>query len=153
MLPEEIRDGFGAVGEPDILCAGSSTVRIGDLVIKKLDPTSLENDRSFELATWLGDILSAVSGSGFRLARPVRASTGCWILGDGWTASRYVSGWRLGDTMVLGVFEEDPHLGQLLLRASIRMLLIVSELAGVDEWRTEKRAAELVLSYMDRHAG
>jgi hypothetical protein len=47
-------------------------------------------------------------------------------------------------------FEQDPHFAQLLLRASIRMLLIVSELHGVEDWCTERRAAELVLSYVDR---
>jgi len=57
---------------------------------------------------------------------------------------------RLGDVVVLDAFSDEPHFRQLLLRASIRMLLVVSELRGVEDWRTERRAAELVLSYVDR---
>jgi hypothetical protein len=54
---------------------------------------------------------------------------------------------RAGDVSVLRYFEEIPHFYQLLLRAAVRMLLVVSELAGVQAWEDapEKRAAELVL--------
>ncbi len=55
---------------------------------------------------------------------------------------------RRGDVSRLRYFEHVPHFDQLLLRAAIRMLLIVSELHGVDEWREEQRAAELVLAYV-----
>jgi hypothetical protein len=269
MVPDEIRAGFGGAGDIHVLCAESSTFKVDGLVIKRLDSTSLENDRSLELAAWLGEVLSDVDDNGFRLARPVPASDGRWILGDGWTAWRYVPGrpattgdvvavipairalhrclshvpkhpaldanetawgvahrhcwgsrprwihsviapladelyarlrplppprsqlvhgdlnpdnvliaegcypafidftpfwapvefavamfanWigpRTGDTAVLPAFENDPHFARLLLRASIRMLLIVSELHGVENWATERRAAELVLSYVD----
>jgi predicted trehalose synthase len=60
---------------------------------------------------------------------------------------------RTGDATVLADFEDDPHFPQLLLRASIRMLLVVSELRRVEDWRAERRAAELVLSYVDRVEG
>jgi hypothetical protein len=54
---------------------------------------------------------------------------------------------REGDVSALRYFSEIPHVYQLLLRAAVRMLLIVSELAGVQSWERapEKRAAELVL--------
>jgi hypothetical protein len=54
---------------------------------------------------------------------------------------------RRADVSVLRYFEEIPHFYQLLLRAAVRMLLVVSELAGVQDWENapEKRAAELVL--------
>jgi Ser/Thr protein kinase RdoA (MazF antagonist) len=55
---------------------------------------------------------------------------------------------RRGDTSVLGAFSNEPHFEQFLLRASIRMLLVVSELRGVGDWRTERDAAKLVLSYI-----
>lgn len=55
---------------------------------------------------------------------------------------------RRGDVSRLCYFEAIPHFKQLLLRASLRMLLVVSELHGVDDWREEQLAAELVLAYV-----
>jgi Ser/Thr protein kinase RdoA (MazF antagonist) len=54
---------------------------------------------------------------------------------------------RRDDESVLRHFQGIPHFDQLLIRAAIRMLLVVSELQGVDAWDTapEKRAAEIVL--------
>jgi hypothetical protein len=54
---------------------------------------------------------------------------------------------RQGNVSVLRHFEHIPHFEQLLFRAAVRMLLIVSELEGVAGWEgaPEKRAAELVL--------
>jgi hypothetical protein len=54
---------------------------------------------------------------------------------------------RRGDVSVLRRFEDIAHFHQLLLRAAVRMLLIVSELRGVEGWEgaPEKAAAELVL--------
>jgi len=55
---------------------------------------------------------------------------------------------RQGDVSVLRYFADIPHFHQLLARAAVRMLLIVSQLGGVEGWAeaSEKRAAELVLS-------
>jgi Ser/Thr protein kinase RdoA (MazF antagonist) len=57
---------------------------------------------------------------------------------------------RRGDRYVLRHFEDIAHFDQLLLRAAIRMLLIVSELHGVKGWEksSEKHAAEIVLDYV-----
>jgi Ser/Thr protein kinase RdoA (MazF antagonist) len=55
---------------------------------------------------------------------------------------------RQDDAAALPYFSDIPHFDQLLLRAAIRMLLVVSELCGVDDWRTERCAAEIVLDYM-----
>jgi Ser/Thr protein kinase RdoA (MazF antagonist) len=52
---------------------------------------------------------------------------------------------RRGDPTPLRHFGDVPHFDQLLIRAAIRMLLIVSHLGGVDEWETEKKATEIVL--------
>jgi aminoglycoside phosphotransferase (APT) family kinase protein len=54
---------------------------------------------------------------------------------------------RRGDLSVLRYFEDIAGFHQLLLRAAVRMLLIVSELGGVEGWERapEKEAAELVL--------
>jgi hypothetical protein len=57
---------------------------------------------------------------------------------------------RRVDVSVLKYFEDIPCLEQLLLRAAIRMLLVVSHLKGVEGWETssEKKAAEIVLDYL-----
>ena len=46
-------------------------------------------------------------------------------------------------------FRGVPHLEQLLVRAAIRMLLIMGGFEGWDGWETchEKRAAEIVLEF------
>jgi Ser/Thr protein kinase RdoA (MazF antagonist) len=57
---------------------------------------------------------------------------------------------RQGDVAVLRHFERIPSFRQHLLRAAVRMLLIVSELDGVGGWESapEKRAAELLLELL-----
>jgi hypothetical protein len=142
MVPEEIRDGFGAVGDPLIApLADELYARL--MPLPPLPAQLIHGDLNPDNVLIAEGCLPAFVDF-----------TPFWAPVD--FAIAMFANWigpRLGDTTVLGVFEEDPHFGQLLLRASIRMLLIVSELAGVDEWRTEKRAAELVLSYVHRHAG
>jgi len=61
---------------------------------------------------------------------------------------------RQGDGSVLQHFENVPHFEQLLLRAAVRMLLIVSALEGVEDWENapEKHAAELVLGFVSEAA-
>lgn len=55
---------------------------------------------------------------------------------------------RTGDLKVLECFKNINNFDQLLIRASIRMLLIVSHLKGVNRCEKEQKAAELVLSYV-----
>jgi Ser/Thr protein kinase RdoA (MazF antagonist) len=57
---------------------------------------------------------------------------------------------RQGDASVLRYFEDMACFDQLLIRAAIRMLLVVSHSAGVEGWEQspEKRAAEMVLDYV-----
>lgn len=57
---------------------------------------------------------------------------------------------RRGDVAVLRHFTVVPQFDQMLVRAAIRMLLVMSELGDLDGWDTcsEKRAAELVLAYV-----
>ena len=55
---------------------------------------------------------------------------------------------RRGDPTPLRHFGDVPHFDQLLIRAAIRMLLIVSHLEGIDEWEEEKKATEIVLDYI-----
>ena len=76
---------FGVAGAvPVPLAGGQGTAwRAGPVVLK---PAELERaDR------WNADLFDALAGPGFRVPRPVRASTGDWIA-HGWTAWRLVSG-------------------------------------------------------------
>ena len=59
---------------------------------------------------------------------------------------------RRGDGSILRFFEDIPCFDQLLLRAAIRMLLVVSHLEGVEGWEdsSEKKAAQIVLDYVIR---
>jgi len=51
---------------------------------------------------------------------------------------------------VLTYFAHIPNFDQLLIRAAIRMLLVMAVIDDLDEWETcsEKRAAELLLEYI-----
>jgi Ser/Thr protein kinase RdoA (MazF antagonist) len=57
---------------------------------------------------------------------------------------------RRRDLSVLSAFAAVPHFNQLLLRASIRMLLVVSFCNGLEGWQDseEKWAAEAVVSWL-----
>lgn len=53
---------------------------------------------------------------------------------------------RRGSLEPLAHFRHVRCFDQLLIRAALRMLLVVSALNGLDDWRSEKRAAELVIA-------
>ena len=57
---------------------------------------------------------------------------------------------RRGDASVLQHFAHIPDFDQLLIRAALRMLLVMVVFGDLDDWETcsEKRAAELVIDYM-----
>ncbi|GAA1937784.1 TIGR02569 family protein [Streptomyces durmitorensis] len=72
-------------GSPLRLPGGEGrSVRVEDVVLKPAGPDT-------EFAEWLADIMTSVQEDGFRVARPLRATTGAWSH-DGWTASRFVPG-------------------------------------------------------------
>lgn len=57
---------------------------------------------------------------------------------------------RQGDLSVLEYFKHIPHFDQLLVRAAIRMLLVMAVIDHLQDWQTcpEKRAAEMIISYL-----
>jgi hypothetical protein len=57
---------------------------------------------------------------------------------------------RRGDASILGHFGGVPHFDQLLIRAGIRMLLVMAVLDHLEDWETcsEKRAAELIIDFV-----
>lgn len=92
---------FGASGSvPVPLAGGQGTAwRAGEIVLK---PTE-----SRQAARWTAGLYSTLSGSGFRVPRPVRSACGDWMA-EGWVAWQWLPGapadWR-------GV---SPRWGQLL---------------------------------------
>nr|WP_236796008.1 TIGR02569 family protein [Amycolatopsis sp. GM8] len=83
-MPQRVLDAFGAPGGPERL-PGSSAWRCGDLVFKPV------TDRA--RTVWLADVLGRIVVPDLRIARPVRATDGRWIIG-GWAASRFLEGQR-----------------------------------------------------------
>lgn len=61
---------------------------------------------------------------------------------------------RRGDDTVLTHFAHIPDFNQLLLRAALRMLLVMVVIDDLDDWErsSEKRAAEIVVEYVRRTA-
>lgn len=59
---------------------------------------------------------------------------------------------RRGDMACLHYFAAIPDFDQLLLRAGIRMLLVMSATGKLEDWETssEKHAAELIVDYVSR---
>ena len=77
-------DAFGLTGPAQPLPGGEGrSVRVGAAVLKPAE------DRPE--ARWTAELLTRVEADGFRLARPLRALDGRWVV-DGWSASRFVEG-------------------------------------------------------------
>ncbi|MFC7761285.1 hypothetical protein ACFQY4_27020 [Catellatospora bangladeshensis] len=83
--PREVLAAFGARGEADLLPGGQGrTWRSGEVVVK---PCGLATE-----AAWVAEVLSTIEETGrFRVARPVRAADGGWIV-RGWQAWRLTPG-------------------------------------------------------------
>ena len=83
-MPAHVRLAFGLAGIPVALAGGMGTsVRIGGTVLKPVDDV--------HEAVWRAEILSRISGHGFRIGRPLRARDGSWVVG-GWCATAWVEG-------------------------------------------------------------
>ncbi|HEX7975801.1 MAG TPA: hypothetical protein VF498_15430 [Anaerolineales bacterium] len=84
---------FGLEGEPTLLPGGSTAVyRVGEVILKRVKETSLENDQSLELVQWIAAFSQDLPQQGFRIARPVATVHGCWLAGGGWTAWSFLAG-------------------------------------------------------------
>ncbi len=62
---------------------------------------------------------------------------------------------RQGDASALDYFQDIREFDQMLVRAGIRMLLIMSVLDKLEDWETcsEKRAAEIIIDYVENKKG
>lgn len=271
--PTAVLRQFRLDGPTKRLSGGSEpTYRVGDVVLKRVGETSLENNHSPTLVQWIAAFTPHLGGEGYRLPQPIATVGGRWITDDGWTAWTFLEGrhstaddvpaciagiqalhralrgvprhplmddnrtpwgyahrwcwgqrppgvwpqlaplidrlyelrrpiapapcqvthgdlnaeniliapglapgfvdlapfwappefalaiyanWigpRRGDVAVLRAFADIPDFDQLLVRAAIRMLLVMSVTNRLDDWETceEKRAAELVIAYAER---
>lgn len=82
--PREVLRRFGLAGDAEPLAGGEGrSVAVGDAVLKPV-PDSVE-------AAWCARVLTGIRESGFRVARPVRAGDGRFVV-DGWVAARRVDG-------------------------------------------------------------
>jgi uncharacterized protein (TIGR02569 family) len=92
-LDRDVLDAFGLAGPPRVMSGGTRPAyRVGDVVLKQLHQTSLENSHSLDLFSWLAPSLRDVTERGFRLAKPIPTKDGDWLAADGWTAWTYVEG-------------------------------------------------------------
>jgi uncharacterized protein (TIGR02569 family) len=83
--PDDVREAFGAVGQPAPLPGGRGLAwQVGDLVFKPSDLAPAE-------LAWQADVLPTVDAHDFRLAIPQRAEGGELVV-DGWTAWSYLTG-------------------------------------------------------------
>jgi uncharacterized protein (TIGR02569 family) len=79
-----VLDAFGVTGEPVALGGGEGRCwRVADVVLKPC-----EDEAEW---TWLADVLPSVPQDGFRLAPPMRATDGRWVV-DGWCSQPFVPG-------------------------------------------------------------
>lgn len=83
--PDEISAAFGVAGLAPCLVPGGQgvTFRLGDVAIKRCEDT--------EQTEWLSGVVETVEEQGFRVARPIRASSGRFVVG-GWCATRWIDG-------------------------------------------------------------
>jgi len=78
----DVMAAFGVSGEPRLLRGGEGvTCLVGDVVLKPV----IDVDES----EWTQALMDRVEPDGFRIAEPVRAVDGAWVV-DGWAATRFV---------------------------------------------------------------
>lgn len=82
--PRRVLDAFGLTGAIERLPGGQGgSVRVGPAVLKPAeDPAE---------AGWAADLLAGIDEVGFRVARPLGAADGRWVV-DGWSATALVPG-------------------------------------------------------------
>ncbi|TNC23188.1 TIGR02569 family protein [Amycolatopsis alkalitolerans] len=83
-VPQRVLNAFGAQGVPERIPGGPAW-RCGRLVFKPVTDKAR--------TVWLANVLGRLVVPDLRIARPVRATDGRWIVG-GWAAGRYLEGQR-----------------------------------------------------------
>ena len=78
---------------------------MGNVVLKCVKETSLENNHSLELIEWIAEFSQSLKQDGFRFPRALQTREGKWITPDGWTAWTVVEGRHSTGEDVAGVIE------------------------------------------------
>ncbi len=83
-IPDSIVEAFGGQGTPELLQGGQGeTYRAGDVVIKPCyDAAEMEG---------LSEVMNVVVQRGFRTARPLRSTSGHWVV-ENWQAFEFIEG-------------------------------------------------------------
>src|SRR5215469_7394902 len=112
---QEIADAFNIQASPERLSGGSQpTFKVGNVVLKRVKETSLENNHSPELMEWIAEFSQALKQDAFRFPKALPTTEGKWITPDGWTAWTVVEGRHSTEEDVRGVMEGIVALHQAL---------------------------------------
>lgn len=87
MLNTNIASAFGINPEISLLRGGIDlrTFRSGNVVLRNL------GEDAQEVANWQAELFSQIKRNGFRVAKPLRATNGSWMI-DGWVAEEFLDG-------------------------------------------------------------
>ncbi len=103
---QDVSDAFNIQASPEPLSGGSQpTFKVGNVVLKRVKETSLENNHSPELIQWIAEFSQALKQDGFRFPKALQTKEGKWITPDGWTAWTVVEGRHSTKEDVVGVIE------------------------------------------------
>lgn len=103
---QDALDAFSIQASPEQLSGSSQpTFKVGNVVLKRVKETSLENNHSPELIQWIAEFSQALKQDGFRFPRARQTKEGKWITKDGWTAWTVVEGRHSTKEDVAGVIE------------------------------------------------
>ena len=129
MLAQVMAD-FNLSGNPQILPGGSTpNYRVGNVVLKQIKETSLENDHSPELAAWIASFSSHIVQNGFRLPLPLPTIHNVWITANGWVASSFLAGHHAPADDVPACIEAISALHQALARIPAHPLMADNQTA------------------------
>jgi Ser/Thr protein kinase RdoA (MazF antagonist) len=103
---QDTLDVFNLQASPEPLSGGSQlTFKVGNVVLKRVQETSLENNHSPELIQWIAEFSQALKQEGFRFPKAPQTKERTWITPEGWTAWTVVEGRHSTKEDVVGVIE------------------------------------------------
>jgi hypothetical protein len=122
---------FGVEGPAHRLTGGQGTSWAAGNLVFKPDHGPLHE--------WLGDALAGLTPDGFRLATPIRARDGAWVV-EGWSATRWAQGHE-PDYATVSTWQQILSAGRAFHRAVARLDHPAFLDTRDDWWATADRAA------------